>query len=98
MVVVEITIPPQVDCQSLIMKQQGVGGRGTKAEPRTADVDAASCLLCGGVCEVDVVHFCLSIIVCRCQKAYLHISARVYCVLCASVSVSMCVSAAALWL
>lgn len=33
------------------MKRQGE----TKAAPRAADVDAGSCLLCGGVCELEVV-------------------------------------------
>lgn len=36
----------------------------TKATPRAADVDAGSCLLCGGVCEVEVACFCVSLWVC----------------------------------
>lgn len=36
----------------------------TKAAPRAADVDAGSCLLCGGVCEVEVECFCVSMNVC----------------------------------
>lgn len=56
-VVETTTIAAQLDCQPLMMKRQGE----TKAAPRAADVDAGSCLLCGGVCEVEVVRFCASI-------------------------------------
>lgn len=61
--VVEITtIAAQLDCQPLMMKRQGE----TKAAPRAADVDAGSCLLCGGVREVEVVRVSRATI-CECE-------------------------------
>ena len=101
--VVEITtIAAQLDCQPLMMKRQGE----TKAAPRAADVDAGSCLLCGGVCEVEVVAFFASIHDCvfDCVWVYKHMYSHVFlcaCVVCTCtvyLSVCVCVSAAALWL
>lgn len=60
-------------------------GGETKAALRAADVDAGSCLLCGGVCEEEVVCFCVNVIVCGCVKA-------------CTMSVCMRVSTVALWL
>lgn len=86
--VVEITtIAPQLDCQPLMMKQQGE----TKAAPRAADVDAGSCLLCGGVCEEEVVRSGATMIVCgRVNTCTCTVSVCVrvlYICLCACVSV-----------
>lgn len=59
--VVEITtIAEQLDCQPLMMKRQGE----TKAAPRAADVDAGSCLLCGGLWGRGGVLFCVSVYEC----------------------------------
>lgn len=59
-----------------MMKRQ----RETKAAPRAADVDAGSCLLCGGVCAVEVLCLCASILVCVWvhEHMYLHVSACAY--------------------
>ena len=67
------------------MKRQGE----TKAAPRAADVDAGSCLLCGGVCEVEVVCFCASMSLIVCVGVWTHVLAR-FCV-CARVCVCVCV-------
>lgn len=64
-VVETTTTAAQHECQPLMMKRRGE----TKAAPRAADVDAGSCLLCGGVfCEVKVARFCASTIVCGCAN------------------------------
>lgn len=76
------------------MKQQGE----TKAAPRAADVDAGSCLLCGGVCEVERWCAFVWVWVWLCVGVWTHVLARLcVCVCFCTLYNCLCACASVLW-